>query len=119
MKLAKKLQNPFRGPFKMFACKNERTCVIERAGKLEEFNVNRLMKQVPWDENLLDTSGIFGKLTTAPIDPKPAIIPLAPKDWTPQVGQAIIFGFEMSASHRSPFGVGIIMEIENTFYSNG
>src|SRR5690242_1062423 len=52
-----KLQNPFRGPFQMIECKTDRSVLVWKTGKNIEYNVNRLTKQIPWDEFHLDTSG--------------------------------------------------------------
>ena len=37
------------------------TCVIDRNGKEEEYNVNRLTKQYEWDAEHPDTSGIMNQ----------------------------------------------------------
>ena len=45
----------------MLRWSGERTCVIDRNGKEEEYNVNRLTKQYEWDAEHPDTSGIMNE----------------------------------------------------------
>ena len=44
------------------------------------------------------------------------LTPLVSLDGEPKVGQVIIFGFAIGESHRSPFGVGIILKIRTKGY---
>ena len=54
----------------MLRWKGERTCVIDKNGKEEEYNVNRLTKQTEWDAEHPDTSGIMdGKEKSKPKAP--------------------------------------------------
>jgi hypothetical protein len=107
----------------MVRWKNERTCILNRNGKEVEFNVNRLDRQDEWDESHPDTSGILKesdrkKLGTSGILEEPALkkvrIEKAPedaKDGKPTVGQTIIFPHPVARGHRSPFGMGDILEV--------
>jgi exodeoxyribonuclease III len=108
-----KLRNPWQGPFKMLRWTGERTCMIERNGKEEEYNVNRLTKQYEWDAEHPDTSGLLiaqGQ-SKEPAQKKRKIEDrntLKPKL---EVGHMVIFPKELARGHRSPFGMGKILNI--------
>jgi transposase InsO family protein len=113
-KLPGKLRNPWRGPYKMLRWNGERKCVIDRDGKEEEYNVNRLTKQYAWDAEHPDTSGVFmEKKQHASKLPKQKVasMPLTVGRGQPEVGHVIIFPKEIARGHLSPFGVGQILEI--------
>ena len=109
-----KLKNPWQGPFKMLRWSGERTCVIDRNGKEEEYNVNRLTKQYEWDAEHPDTSGIMNEQeenkSRVPLAKKRKLLE-KPADFRPVSGQMVIFHKETARGHRSPFGIGEILEI--------
>ena len=108
-RLPGKLGNPWQGPFRMIRWNGERKCVVDRNGKEAEYNVNRLTKQYPWDPNHLDTSGIIEgaappkkqEVRKQTVARRHAIL----KQTKPQVGDVIVFGFDIARGHKSPFGV--------------
>jgi hypothetical protein len=117
-----KLRNPWQGPYKMIRWSGERNCVIDRNGKEEEYNVNRLTKQYEWDAQHPDTSGSMNevarqKKTVKKVSVKPAIKIAKRTDEVKgseaalETGQFIIFHKPIAKGHRSPFGVGCILEI--------
>ena len=112
-----KLRNPWQGPYKMLRWKGERTCIIDKNGKEEEYNVNRLTKQTEWDAEHPDTSGVMDKREKS--KPKQKVPPekkrkidsvQVPKPKL-QVGHMVIFHKEIARGHRSPFGIGQILEL--------
>ena len=109
-----KLKNPWQGTFKMLRWSGERTCVIDRNGKEEEYNVNRLTKQYEWDAEHPDTSGIMNEQeenkSRVPLVKKRKLLE-KPADFRPASGQMVIFHKETARGHRSPFGIGKILEI--------
>ena len=108
-----KLRNPWQGPFKMLRWSGERTCIIDRNGKEEEYNVNRLTKQYEWDADHPDTSGIMDEQEQnqpkAPVAKKRKIAKAL--DLQLEVGHMVIFHKQIARGHRSPFGIGQILEL--------
>jgi hypothetical protein len=103
----------------MIRWSGDRKCIIDRDGKEEEFNVNRLTKQYQWDAEHPDTSGVMDERKAsrarAPIK-APATIKLhfpaeVKQSAKPSVGQVIIFHKPLAIGHRSPFGVGVVLEL--------
>jgi len=105
--LPTKLRNMWRGPYEMIRWDGPRKCVINREGTEVSFNVNRLTKQYPWDDYHLDSS------ETSQVPLKKQKITLS-KSTEPlkaiSVGDIIIFPMAVSSDHRSPFGVGKVLE---------
>ena len=110
-----KLRNPWQGPFKMLRWSSERTCIIDRNGKEEEYNVNRLTKQYEWDADHPDTSEVMKVKDTIehkePIQKKRKLDTTTQSKQLIKVGHLIIFEKEIARGHRSPFGVGQVIEI--------
>jgi transposase InsO family protein len=108
--LPTKLRNMWRGPYEMIRWDGPRKCVINREGSEISFNVNRLTKQYPWDDYHLDSSG----MTQAQPKKHKTTIQSDSKSDTPKaisVGDVVVFPMATSSDHKSPFGVGKILEL--------
>ena len=106
--IPKKITAPYQGPYEMVRWSGKRKVEVLRGDKVEEYNVNRVTKQIPWDEDHLDTSGI--------LEQRKKNLP-EEKDWLqgePAVGQIVIFGYTEDHKHQSPFGVGRITEVRSS-----
>jgi hypothetical protein len=116
-----KLRNPWQGPFRMIRWNGDRNCIVDHDGTEKEYNVNRLTKQYEWDARHPDTSGVMAereasqtakKLVVKKFATRPLQFPQVVKEnGTPRVGQVIIFHKAITSGHRSPFGVGVLLEI--------
>ena len=88
--------------------------MIDRNGKEEEYNVNRLTKQYEWDAEHPDTSGIMNEQednkSRVPLAKKRKLLE-KPADLRPVSGQMVIFRKKTARGHRSPLGIGKIFEI--------
>lgn len=119
-KLPGKLRNPWRGPYRMKGRKNERNCIIERNGKEEIFNVNRLIKHSVWDEQHPDTSGVMTEISKKQKVAQDAKKPAwkSTKVGSPKAGEIILFPYKMTTVHRMPVGIGEVLEVkqDNTIH---
>jgi hypothetical protein len=109
-----KLRNPWQGPFKMLRWGSERTCIIDHNGKEVEFNVNRLTKQYEWDADHPDTSNTLKeRVQTRQKEPqkKRQKIVAGTPEASLKVGDMVIFPKAIAIGHRSPFGIGQILEV--------
>ena len=117
-KLPQKFTNPWTGPYKMLEWIGENYCLIEKDGKEISYNVNRLSKFKPWDESNKDTFewsqqrrrklAKRGLINESPEQNEAKIEQIAPL----QIGEVVVFPFEMSEDWPLPFGVGLVTRIE-------
>ena len=88
--------------------------MIDRNGKEKEYNVNRLTKQYEWGAEHPNTSGIMNEQednkSRVPLTKKRKLLEKS-ADFRPVSGQMVIFHKETARGHRSPFGMGKILEI--------
>jgi transposase InsO family protein len=119
--LPKKWVNPWIGPYKLIRWTSERKCLLDCAGKEQEFIVNRLSKHNRWDEVNPSTYAWTLKSkteeTNKPVEEK-AIEVSPPKeereifgrDYVFEKGEIIVFEQLESEAYNIPFGLGVVLE---------
>jgi hypothetical protein len=90
------------GPYEMVGRPGKRKVEVLKDGKVEQYNVNRVVRQIPWDEHHPDTSGLMQQR---------ALVDMDYLQGEAAVGQIVIFGYTENQRHQSPFGVGRITEV--------
>ena len=108
--LPNKLRNPWQGPYKMVRWSGERKCVVQKEGKEVEYNVNRLTKQYPWDDDHLDTSQ---KLDRKEEEEENTDRNNGLKTDI-QIGEVVVFQMAITETHRAPFGAGRVLQVRNS-----
>ena len=123
--LPKKWVNPWIGPYKLIRWTSERKCLLDCAGKEQEFILNRLSKHNRWDE--VNPSTYAWSLKTKedqkekPAEEKAADSEISPPkaleerevfghDYVFEKGEIIVFEQLESEAYNIPFGLGVVME---------
>ena len=119
--LPKKWVNPWIGPYRLIRWTSERKCLLDCAGKEQEFIVNRLSKHNRWDEVNPSTYAWSLKEKSEEKD-KPAEekeIEISPpkeereifgRDYVFKKGEMIVFEQLESEAYNIPFGLGVVMD---------
>ena len=120
--LPKKWINPWIGPYRMIKWTSERKCLLDCAGKQQEFIVNRLSKHNRWDEVNPSTYAWSLRKEEKPREkendeelPQAPIVEIAKKqvfakDHVFQKGEVIVFEQQESEIYPIPFGMGTVLE---------
>ena len=118
--LPKKWINPWVGPYKMIKWTSERKCLLDCAGKEQEFVVNRLSKHNRWDEINPSTytwalrekqkERILEKKSSEEVIAIEEGLEIFNSDYIFRKGEIIVFEQQISESYPVPFGVGIVLD---------
>jgi hypothetical protein len=119
--LPKKWVNPWIGPYRLIKWTSERKCLLDCAGKEQEFIVNRLSKHNRWDEVNPSTYAWSLKAKTDEKDrlAEEKVIEISPpkeereifgRDYVFEKGDIIIFEQLESEAYNIPFGLGMVLE---------
>jgi hypothetical protein len=116
--LPKKWINPWIGPFRMIKWTSERKCLLDCAGKYQEFIVNRLSKHNRWDEinpstytwALKDRQAKEDAITIEKAAVIETRVELFDKNYVFHEGEIIVFEQQISELYPIPFGLGIVLE---------
>ena len=112
--LPKKWINPWVGPYKMIKWTSERKCLLDCAGKEQEFVVNRLSKHNRWDKINPSTytwalkekqkERILEKKSSEEVIAIEEGLEIFNSDYIFRKGEIIVFEQQISESYPVPFG---------------
>jgi hypothetical protein len=108
--LPKKWVNPWIGPYRLIRGTSERKCLLDCAGKEQEFIVNRLSKHNRWDE-VNPSTYAWSLKTREEQKEKPAEEKaIFGRDCVFEKGEIIDFEQLESEAYNIPFGLGVVIE---------
>jgi hypothetical protein len=118
--LPKKWINPWIGPYKLIKWVSERKCLLDCAGKHQEYIVNRLSKHNRWDEvNPSTYAWSLRKESSDKSKPKELRPQEKPRPNEKQIfeeghlfqkDEIIVFEQQESEAYPIPFGMGVVLE---------